>query len=136
MISVETRLQLQDLLADYSFGYDELRWDLFASVWTEAAVLENPAGQLNGPDEILEWSKKRREGWHAQGVQTRHYQTNSLLTELPSGLIEARTLLFIAHQHEDQPEPKLAHTGVYEDVYKPTATGWKIDRRNIVIDHK
>jgi hypothetical protein len=136
MINIDTRLQLQDLIAAYSFGYDELQWDLFSSVWTEDATLESAGGLLNGRNEIINWARKRREQWQTEHVQTRHYQTNSLLTEVSHDLIEARTLLFIAHQHEDQPQPELAHTGVYVDTYRLTDDGWKIARRKICIDHK
>jgi 3-phenylpropionate/cinnamic acid dioxygenase small subunit len=135
MISLETRTQLQDLLTAYSFGYDELQWDLFRSVWTEDAELDSAGGLLSGRDEITSWARKRREQWQKQHVQTRHYQTNSLLTEVSNGLINGRTLLSVAHQHEDQPKPELAHTGVYADTYRLTDDGWKISRRHICIDH-
>lgn len=136
MITIETRLQLQDLIAAYSFGYDELQWELFGSVWTDDATLEFAERKLNGRGAIMDWARKRREQWQAEQVQTRHYQTNSLLTEVSDDLIEARTLLFIGHQYEDQSQPELAHTGVYEDTYRLTDIGWKIARRKICIDHK
>ena len=136
MITLETRIDLQDLIAAYSFGYDELEWDLFGSVWTSDAVLGTVAGELNGPVEILNWASQRREAWRDQQVQTRHYQTNSLFNEVTPDVIEGRTLLFIAHQHAEKPGPELAHTGVYEDTYQLTEDGWKIARRFIRIDHR
>ena len=40
------------------------------------------------------------------------------------------------HESLEQPEPDLAHTGVYEDIFMKTSEGWRIASRSILIDHK
>ena len=135
MISIEISRAIDDLLSRYSYGYDCLDWDLYASVWTDDATLSAGAFSRTGKAEILRWAKDRRGKMHEQGVQSRHYQTNTLLTELSDGVISARTLLLVTHQDISEPKPELVHTGVYHDRIVQAGGVWFIANREIQIDH-
>ncbi len=94
MISLDTRFAIIDLLASYSYGYDQMEWDLFTSVWAEDAVAITPVGvQLEGRDTIVSGSRTFRENLSKQGIQTRHYQTNTLLTFVSKDHIQGRTMM-------------------------------------------
>ena len=135
MISVDTRLAIEYLIAAYSFGYDEMEWDLYSSIWDDDAVLASPLGEQQGREKIVASARQRRENLKAQGIQTRHYQTNTLLTLVDEENIRGRTMLHVAWQRQGEKEPVLKHTGVYIDKYRLTHRGWLLVRRQIKIDH-
>ncbi len=136
-MDAQDRQEILDLIANYSYGYDTRDWDRFASVWDDAAQLGGPGGQgaLVGPDAIVEWARTRREGLAGDGIQTRHYQTNTLLEEINDGRVRARTMMFIAHQHQGEPGPRPMHTGEYNDEFVRTSEGWRFARRELQVDH-
>ena len=103
--------------------------------WMENAVLASALGQQHGRDTLVAAARMRRQGLQAEGIQTRHYQTNTLLTLIDVEHLQGRTMLQVAHQQQDDERPVLVHTGVYSDDYELTDSGWLISRRYIKIDH-
>ena len=59
-MNIEDRQAIADLISAYSYGYDTLDWDLFGSIFAPDAVMGTGVGE----------------------VQTRHYQTNTLLNDV------------------------------------------------------
>ena len=135
MISVDTRLTIEDLIAAYSFGYDEMEWDLYSSIWDDDAVLASSLGERQGKEKIVASARQWREHLQAQGIQTRHYQTNTLLTLVDEENIRGRTMFHVAWQRQGEKEPALTHTGIYIDEFRLSERGWLLVRRQIKIDH-
>jgi hypothetical protein len=84
MLEAADRLEILDLVAKYSYGYDTLDWELMGSVWTDDATLVTGRGEQHSQAGIVEGFRARCEGLRDQGIQTRHYQTNTLLKETES----------------------------------------------------
>ena len=135
MISLDTRFAIEDLVTSYSYGYDQMEWDLYASIWAEDAVLASSAGEQKGREMLVSGARKWREHLQTQGIQTRHYQTNTLLTFVDKEHLQGRTMLQVAWQKHGKKEPVLVHTGIYTDEYQLIDSGWLIVRRQITIDH-
>jgi hypothetical protein len=134
-MKVADRQDIADLISAYSYGYDTLDWELFGSIFAPDAIMASPLGESQGRETIVARSREFRERLAADGVQTRHYQTNTLLNEGSDGRIGGRTLVFVAWQHTGEPGPTPMHTGEYRDEYVRTPDGWRIARREVVIDH-
>ena len=135
MLQAEDRLAIAELASKYSYGYDTLDWELIGSIWTDDATLVTRRGERHSRAEIVDGSRTRREGLRDDGVQTRHYQTNPLLEATGPGTARGRTLLFVAWQHDGEPQPTPMHSGEYHDEFTQVDGEWRISRREIVIDH-
>ena len=133
-MNADDRAAILDLISGYSFGYDTQDWELVESIFAEDAVLSGARGESVGRDAVVRGLRKRRERLAGEGIQTRHYQTNTLLQE-EDGAVFGRTLMFVAWQHDGEPGPKPMHTGEYRDRFARTPHGWRIARRELVVDH-
>ncbi len=67
MITVETRFAINDLVTSYSYGYDEMEWDLYSSVWSDDALLETSLGDTKTKQVIVSAARQMRENLNAQG---------------------------------------------------------------------
>ena len=134
-MDMQDRQQILDLISGYSYGYDGQDWDLFESLWADEAVLKGGPTTRRGPAEIVAGFRARRERLAAEGVQTRHYQTNTLLSDAGGGRVMGRSLLLVAWQRAGEPAPVVRHTGVYTDEFFKTGAGWRIVSRTVDIDH-
>jgi len=138
-VAAEDRLQIVDLISAYSHTYDRRDIESFIALFTADAVWEFYASggtrllyRLNR-DELRAAVTKRLEGFKAKGIQSRHYQTNTLLTAVNAGKVEATTIFQITWQAQDE-KPALVMTGTFNDVIVKTATGWKFARRTELVD--
>ena len=86
-------------------------------------------------DAIVEHASQRRERLAADGVQTRHHQTNSRVEPSGPDRARVRTMLLVAWQHARAPMPVVMHTGEYHDDVVRLPEGWRLARRQLVIDH-
>ena len=129
------RTAILDLISRYSYGYDTQDWELFALIWTDDAVVTEGDGRSWGVAAFLTRSRSRRETLAAEGIQTRHYQTNALLDVAEDGRVSGRTLVSVAWQHADSHKPVLMHTGEYLDEFVQVDGAWRFARREVVIDH-
>jgi len=84
---------------------------------------------------LVERAKKRREGLASEGIQNRHYQTNTILEEVGKDQVNGRTMLLVAWQREGEPAPSVVHTGEYHDEFLRSQDGWRLARRDILVDH-
>jgi len=136
----EDRLEILDLISRYSYAWDAKDAEAWAALFLDAAVLSAyNAGRLTGEfrsnQERLTYAHTRFHGFRQQGIQTRHYQTNTVLEPLADGSVQGKTLLASVWQYTDRPEPKLMHSGMYLDRFVRTLSGWKFANREIRIDH-
>jgi hypothetical protein len=135
------RQEILDLISKYSYTWDAKNAEGFAALFTEDATLSNySAGNLTdttrSSKERLTRARERFQSFTAQGIQTRHYQTNTLLEQLPSGSVRGTTLFQVVWQYAAEPAPKLVHAGIYRDTFMKTSSGWKFGSREVRIDHK
>ncbi len=75
-----------------------------------------------------------RESLTEAGVQTRHYQTNTVLTETANGRITGRTMLLLLWQRHGETAPAIMVSGVYHDEFVKTTAGWRIASRRVKFD--
>ena len=78
----------------------------------------------------------RRGALAQHGVQTHHYQTNIVLTEVGEGHVRAQTMLLLTHQRPGEATPQVVVTGLYRDEFRRSADGWKFSRRDSYLDNR
>ena len=133
--NADDRQAILDLISSYSYAYDASDLERFAALFQANAVVTFRQGNLTGNAHIREAMAARRRWVAQQGIQPRHYQTNTLLTEIAEGHVKGRTMILVTWQRSGEPEPKVVHTGFYDDEFRRTAEGWQFSRRAILIDH-
>lgn len=134
-MNADDRQAILGLISGYSYGYDTQDWDLIESIFPEDAVLAGARGESVGRTAVVSVLRRRRERLASEGIQTRHYQTNTLLNENEDGTVSGRTLMFVAWQRDGEPGPEPMHTGEYRDRFVHSRDGWHIARRELVVDH-
>ena len=130
-----TRQDILDLISRYSYGYDDQDWDMFDSIWAEDAVWTISTMRFEGRTAIVDGLRSFREGRAADGFQTRHYQTNTLLSPAGDGFVKGSTLVLVAWQRAGEAAPTPVHTGVYRDEFVKTSAGWRFGSRLGELDH-
>jgi 3-phenylpropionate/cinnamic acid dioxygenase small subunit len=132
------RLAILDALGRYAHAADGLRFDAWAGIFTEDGCLE-----LYGPHderpyvvvegrELIRLHVERQQAHHG-GYQTRHLQTNTVFLELGDHRAQTASEFVLTIKATDA-EPKLLATGVYEDRWRRTSSGWRIERRSVRAD--
>lgn len=136
-MNAEDRQAILDLISRYSHSYDANDMEGFAALFDKDAVLTSPrlGMKTTSSAQICQAMAARRQMLAEQGIQPRHYQTNTLLTENAEGHVRGRTMILVTWQHAGEPEPKVMHTGVYEEEFRKTGEGWKFSKRDLLIDH-
>ncbi len=135
------RQQILDLISRYSYTWDGKDAEAWTALFQDnAAVSTYSAGTLSdttrSKKERLARARERLQSFTAQGIQTRHYQTNTIMKRLPDGSVQGDTLFQVLWQQAAEPAPKLVHSGTYRDLFTKTPSGWKFVSREIHIDHK
>lgn len=133
--------EILDVISQYSFTYDSKdvgRWlQLFTkdAVWSWYGPKGNLVVQLNGTREMNDFFAPRLAGLAQQGVQTRHFQTNTVITYFKKNVAKAKTYVLVTWQYSTESAPRPVHTGYYEDTFVKTSRGWKFRDRVIYLDH-
>ena len=141
------RQQILDLISRYSYAVDsgdaEALTALFQDNAVESFYLAGKLSRLGSFGSVIRSNKERlveyRQGHKeltAQGIQSRHYQTNTILERQPDGSVRGNTLFEIVWQYAAEPAPRLLRSGTYRDLFIRTSSGWKFASREIHIDHK
>ncbi len=135
------RQQILDLISHYSYTWDGKDAEAFSALFQDNATMSTySAGTLSGTTrtnkERLARAHERFQLFTSQGIQTRHYQTNTILERLSDGSVRGETLFQVVWQYAAEPAPKLVHSGTYRDLFAKTSSGWKFASREIHIDHK
>ena len=135
------RQQILDLISRYSYTWDGKDAEAFSALFQDNATISTySAGTLSSTTrsnkERLARAHERLQLFTTQGIQTRHYQTNTILERLSDGTVRGDTLFQVAWQYPSEPAPKLVHSGTYGDLFAKTSSGWKFASREIHIDHK
>ena len=134
------RQEIQDLISAYSRAYDSKDIDAFLDLFTADATLEiyasgakSPLASLSGKDALRSVTAQRFTLLEAKGIQTRHFQTNTLLTALADGVVNGTTMLNLVWQAANE-RPVSATTGIYADVFVKSDGHWKFARRTLLMD--
>jgi 3-phenylpropionate/cinnamic acid dioxygenase small subunit len=144
MIKPEDRQEVMDLIANYSFTYDSKDLDGFLNLFAEDAVWDYYVGLGNrtkqamevNKEELGEWVTGRFEEQKADGLQARHFMTNTVLTHIDVDHIAAKTMVVIVWRKKSESEPWLEDTGIYVDKFVRTPNGWKFLTRTLTSDDR
>lgn len=135
-MNADDRLEILDLLSGYSYGFDESEFERLEDIFApEAVIVTSDGSQLTSNTEIRTRIEAIRGERAERGIQTRHHQTNTLLTEIEDGVVSGRTVMFVAWQHDGEPAPRPVHSGLYLDEFRKLDGRWRITRREIQFDH-
>ena len=135
-LSQDDRQAILDLISRYSHTYDSKDADGYVALFADDAVMVGLSGEELTRQELLAWARDRHASFRDQGIQSRHYQTNTLLEPMSDGSVSGETVMAVAWQRRDEPTPTLVHTGTYGDRFVKTDAGWRFKRREIRVDHE
>ncbi len=142
LLNTTDRQEIMDLICRYSYAYDEAKdpdaWvSLFLENATWSAYDPNssvPAILTKSNEERRQEMEQRLKAMATQGVQTRHYMTNTLLNKTGEGRVEGITMFLVAWQYTSEASPRLMHTGYYRDEFAKTEHGWMFALREAHTD--
>jgi hypothetical protein len=110
-MSLEDKLAIQEVIAQYSYTYDAQDAEGFAALFTEDAVWELFAAGSTRPTIRLE-SRAAIHGWAKQRLQerrglfiSRHYQSSTMFETLTTDSAQTRTMLLVTHQDVTEAAP-------------------------------
>jgi 3-phenylpropionate/cinnamic acid dioxygenase small subunit len=139
-VSAEDQRQILDLIAAYSYTYDGKDLEGYLALHIKDCVWElvprgsaMPSVRAGNRDELGALASQRWAMLQKQGIQSRHYQTNTLLSASEGGQVEGRTMLNLVWQAPGQ-KPFTVTTGVYSDVFVKADGGWKFAKRTLLMD--
>ena len=140
-ISFQDRTEILDLISRYSHTWDGKDSDSWAALFANSAISQYySAGEFvieaSSNAERLRGAKARHARFAENSIQTRHLQTNSILTRQPDGSVSGETVFSVTWQYASEERPRLMHTGVYLDVFTNTPSGWRFSRREVRVDNK
>jgi hypothetical protein len=135
------RQEILDLISNYSYTWDGKDAEGFTALFVEDATQFNYSdGNLTSitrsRKERLARAHERFQSFTSQGIQTRHYPTNTILEKLPNGTVRGTTVFQVLWQYAAEPAPKLVHSGIYRDTFIKTSSAWKFASREVRGDHR
>ena len=90
------RQAIVDLISHYSYSYDENDMEMFTSLFVKDAVVSIAANEISAANFIKAAAMRRNK--HAQeGIKTRHYQTNTVISEAGEGTVRAKTMFLVVY---------------------------------------
>jgi 3-phenylpropionate/cinnamic acid dioxygenase small subunit len=139
-VSPEDRQQILDLISTYSYTYDARDIEGFVALFTEDCVWEafangaaKPTVRAANRGELRAVVAQRLAMLQQKGIQSRHYQTNTLLVARADGQVEGTTMLNLVWQQPNE-KPSTVMTGVYRDLFVKTGAGWRSAKRSFFMD--
>jgi hypothetical protein len=139
-MSLEDKLAIQQVIAQYSYTYDAQDAEGFAALFTEdagwelfAAGATQPAIRLETRAAILGWARQRLHERRGR-FTSRHYQSSTLFEALTGESARTRTMVLVTHQDVTKAAPRLVASGVYHDQWRKTFEGWRLVHRRLHYD--
>jgi ketosteroid isomerase-like protein len=140
-MNAEDRQAILDLIAQYGYTWDANDVEGFCALFHDDAVINlyvpgqaTPVHTHQANSDRRAYIQSRWEALAAQGIQPRHYQLNTVLTEVSPGLVRGQLMILLTHQYPGEAVPRVVVTGIYRDEFRRTAEGWKFARRDQYID--
>jgi SnoaL-like domain len=139
-MSIEDKLAIHGMIAQYSYLYDSKDADGFAQVFVENGVFEIfvpgktiPAVRLQSRQEIRVWAAQRLQERIGR-FTSRHYQSGILFDELTTEEARVRVMVLVTRQEATDTPPYVNLTGVYHDRWRKTPEGWRLAHRAAYTD--
>ncbi len=139
-MSIEDKLSIHEMIAQYSYTYDSQDVDGFAHLFVENGVFEifvpgkaRPSVRLQSRSEIREWATQRLQDRSGR-FTSRHYQSGILFDKLTSDSAVTRTMVLITHQCVAEAGPLPTVSGIYRDQWRKMPEGWRLVHRAAHID--
>ena len=139
-VPADDQRQILDLISAYSYTYDGKDLEGYLALYTKDCVWElvpqgaaAPTVRAANRDELRAMVTQRLAMQRQQGIQSRHYQTNTMLAAKSDGRVEGRTMLVLVWQVPGQ-KPNMVMTGVYSDEFVKVDGSWKIAKRTLLMD--
>ena len=134
-MSIEDKLAIQEIIAQYSYTYDSQDTEGFAQLFVEDGVFEvfvpdktTAAVRLQSRTAIRAWAAQRLQARRGQ-FTSRHYQSGTLFDTLTADVARTRTMVLVTHQAITEAAPRLTASGVYHDQWRKTQEGWQFAHR-------
>ena len=139
-VSDPDRSEITDLIYRYSYTVDAKDLEGFVALFTEdcrwvAHLPEKPI-VLDSRTKLRDHLAARLKYFADQGIQTRHLQTNSILTRINSDRVRGVTYVMLLGQVKGEPTPRVISTGIYEDEFVKTEDGWRFAVREAHLDQE
>ena len=139
-VSAEDQRPILDLIFASSYTYDGKDTEGYLALFTKDCVLEifpidatKPTVRAANRNELGAVVAKRFAMLREKGIQSRHYQTNTLLTLRADGQVAGTTMLNLMWQVAGE-KPYTVTTGIYRDLFVKTEGGWKFAKRTLLMD--
>ncbi len=140
LVAVQDERAIVRLIYEYSYTFDGRDLDGFMSLFTEDALWEaynagaaTPTISLHGSGELRSVISMQMNDQISKGIQSRHFQTNTILTRLARDRVQAVTMIMVIWQHGSQPAT-IVHTGFYRDEFSLQDGEWKFVKRQAYLD--
>ena len=135
-MSLEDKLAIQEVIAQYSYTYDAKDAEGCANLFTEDAVMEFFGPGDTQPNRRFASRAAIRDEYVLQqwqrapaGRAVRHYQTGTVFDELTAETAQTRTMMLATRRDATATAPHVTWSGVCHDQWRKTAEGWRIVRR-------
>ena len=142
-VSYDARTAVLDVISEYAYTFDEDRIDDLVELFAEDAEWSIYLAGSTAPLLIATSNQERRSllqevrsGPINQEGMPRHFQTNTVLRPLSSDRVAARTMVAATQQPYDGSPTRVLFTGVYEDEFVMSASGWRFALRQGRLDAK
>jgi uncharacterized protein (TIGR02246 family) len=139
-MSIEDKLSIHEMIAQYSYAYDSKDADGFAQVFAENGIFEifvpgktMPVVRLQSRQAIRAWATQRLQARIGR-FTSRHYQAGILFDELTTKEAHVRVMVLVTRQEAIEMPPYVNLTGVYHDVWRKTPEGWRLAHRAAYAD--
>jgi len=131
-LTAQDYTEITELYARLYQGSDLREMDLWLSNFVDDAAYGFPNGDsITGKAALTEWRKK---SWGGQtgDSRRRHWTSGVSLTPLPDGTVKGRAYWMMIDGKDKL--PVVAQSGLFDDLYVKTSTGWKFKRHNVRMD--
>jgi 3-phenylpropionate/cinnamic acid dioxygenase small subunit len=140
LVAGQDEREIVRLIYQYSYTFDGRDLDGFISLFTEDALweaydvgTESPTVSLHGSEQLRTVIAMQMNDQISKGIQSRHFQTNTILTRLTRDRVQAITMIMVTWQQGSQPAT-IVHTGFYRDEFTQQGGEWKFVKRQAYLD--
>jgi 3-phenylpropionate/cinnamic acid dioxygenase small subunit len=141
LLNITDHQEIMDIIYRYSYTYDSKNLDAWLSLFLENATWSVYEGNSSVPETVTKSNEERRQmlgqrlkKMSAQGIQSRHYMTNTLLNKTGERKVKGITMFLLIWQYTSEASPRLINTGYYQDEFVKTEHGWMFASREAHID--
>ncbi len=140
LAAIEDRLLIAEQLAQYSYRWDGKDAVGFSELFTEDGIMERwsrgeliAGSRVTGRQAIREYASTSHTGRLADR-QTRHHFSGLVFLELTSVHAVTENMALITHQPIGQAAAHITASGIYRNIWRKTAGGWRIAERVLFND--